>query len=62
MSYRSFRDVDGNNISFENAYELELSKQTDVVTGEITAYLVENNGHLYEVSQQTFEALEALPA
>ena len=40
MSYRSFRDVDGNNISFENAYELELSKQTDVVTGEITAYLV----------------------
>lgn len=54
----SFKDVNGNNIPFDNKNELSLDEQKDVVTGEITAYLVEYNDNTYEVDKQTYEALE----
>ena len=44
----SFKDVNGNNIPFDNKNKLSLDKQKDVVTGEITAYLVEYNDNTYD--------------
>ena len=53
----SFRDVNGNNIPFENKHELCLDEQRDVVSGEITAYLVIYNDQTYEVDEETYQAL-----
>lgn len=60
MSALSFKDINGNNIPFGNKNELSLDEQKDVVTGEITAYLVEYNDNIYEVNKQTYNALENL--
>lgn len=60
MSALSFKDIKGNNIPFGNKNELSLDEQKDVVTGEITAYLVECNDSVYEVNKQTYDALENL--
>lgn len=54
----SFKDVQGNNIPFNNRDTISLDEQTDVATGEITAYLVEYNDGVYEVDEQTYEALK----
>lgn len=56
----SFRDINGNDIPFDNKRDLSLDEQKDVVTGEITAYLVEYNDNTYEVNNQTYKALENL--
>lgn len=57
---RSFKDVNGENIHFENKNELFLEEQNDVVTGEITAYLVTYNDHIFEVNEETYNALSNL--
>lgn len=57
---KSFKDVDGNNIPFENKRDLYLEEQRDVVSNEITAYLVECNGYRYEVDRKTYEVLSDL--
>lgn len=56
----SFKDVNGNNIPFENKNELYLEEQTDVVSGEITAYLVTYNDNTFEVNEETYTALSNL--
>lgn len=56
----SFKNVDGENIHFDNRNELYLEEQNDVVTGEITAYLVTYNEHVYEVTEETYNALSDL--
>ena len=53
----SFKDVNGDNIRFEDKSELSLEEQRDVVTDEITAYLVIYNDYTYEVAKKTYEAL-----
>lgn len=60
MSALSFKDINGNNIPFDNKNELSLDEQKDVVTGEITAYLVYYNDYTYEVDKTTYNALENL--
>ena len=60
MSALSFKDINGNNIPFDNKNELSLDKQKDVVTGEITAYLVYYNDYTYEVDKITYETLEKI--
>lgn len=55
---QSFRDIDGNNIPFENLNELNLDEQTDIETGDITAYLVRIEDSTYEVSKKTYKAIE----
>lgn len=55
---QSFKDVDGNNIPFENLNELNLDEQTDIETGDITAYLVRIEDSIYEVSEKTYKAIE----
>lgn len=57
---RSFKDINGNNIPFESKHDLSLDVQTDVVSNEVTAYLVEYNDSIYEVSQEVYDALENL--
>lgn len=56
----SFKDVNGNNIPFESKQDLNLEEQTDVVSGEITAYLVIYNDNTFEVSAETYTALSKL--
>lgn len=57
---KSFKDINGNNIAFENKHELSLELQTDVVTNETTAYLVNYNDGVYNVDQEVYEALDKL--
>ncbi len=57
---QSFRDLNGKDIRFEDKNELYLEEQNDVVTGEITAYLVNYNDLVYEVNKKTYEALSNL--
>ena len=54
----SFKDVNGNVIPFECKQDLSLELQKDVVSDEITAYLVVYNDHYYEVEKQTYEAID----
>lgn len=56
----SFKDVNGENIPFENKNQLSLEEQRDVVSNEITAYLVDYNDHIFEVDETTYEALSNL--
>ena len=56
----SFKDIDGNNISFENKNDLELELQTDIISKEITAYLVYCNGRGYQVVKSVYEALDEM--
>lgn len=60
MSALSFKDINGNNIPFDNRCELSLDKRKDVVTNEITAYLVYYNDYTYEVDKATYDALKNL--
>ena len=60
MSALSFKDIKGNNIPFDNRCELSLDKRKDVVTNEITAYLVYYNDYTYEVDKATYDALKNL--
>jgi len=60
MSYRSFKDIDGNDISFESKHELALDEQTDIVTGDVTAYLVEKDDIMYQVDKRTYDAIKNL--
>ena len=57
---QSFKDVNGKNIPFESKNELSLDLQRDVVTNEITAYLVYYNDHTIEVDEDTYNALDNL--
>lgn len=57
---QSFKDINGNDIPFESKYDLSLDLQRDVVTKEITAYLVYYNDHTIEVNEETYNALENL--
>ncbi|NBH15354.1 hypothetical protein D3Z36_14495 [Lachnospiraceae bacterium] len=56
---KSFKDIDGNNVSFENINELVLDLQTDIVTDDVTAYLVCVEDRTYEVSKKTYQAIES---
>ena len=60
IKMNSFKTVAGQDISFESANELKLELQTDVSTNEITAYLVEYNDVLYQVSEKTYNAVKNL--
>lgn len=56
----SFKDVQGNNIPFENRSQLRLDLQKDVVSGDITAYLVECDEAIYQVDKKTYHVLEEM--
>lgn len=56
----SFKDVNGDNIPFENKNQLSLEEQRDVLSNEITAYLVNYNDHIFEVDETTYVALSNL--
>lgn len=53
----SFKDTNNNNIAFESFKDLVLSEQRDIVTNNITAYLVEYGDDIYSVSKETYDAL-----
>lgn len=53
----SFKTTDGENVPFEAIHDISLDEQTDVETEEITAYLVNYNDHIYEISESTYNAL-----
>lgn len=55
----SFETVNGDNISFENLNELGLEKQTDIATDKVTAYLISCNDRIYEVTEETYNAIES---
>lgn len=54
----SFRDINGTDITFEDLQELVLKTQTDIVTDEVTAYLVIYNDHVYKVTEETYNAIK----
>lgn len=54
----SFKDINGNDIPFEDLRELDLETQTDIVTDEVTAYLVNYNDHIIEVTEETYNAIK----
>lgn len=54
----SFRDINGTDITFEDLQELVLETQTDIVTDEVTAYLVIYNDHVYKVTEETYNAIK----
>lgn len=56
----SFTDVTGTVVPFEDRNELTLDLQRDVVTGNVTAYLVHYNDHIFTVDQVTYSALESM--
>ena len=60
IKMNSFKTVAGQDISFESANELKLELQTDVSTKEVTAYLIEYNDNLYQVSKKTYNAVKDL--
>lgn len=57
---RSFKDINGEDIAFEDLSELIPDLQKDIETGEVTAYLVEYNGHIIEVSESTYEKIQEM--
>lgn len=54
----SFYDINGAVIPFENRTELSLQLQKDVVSGKVTAYLVECDDRIYQVDKKTYDVLE----
>lgn len=58
IKMQSFRDINGENIPFEDLNQLNLEEQTDIETGDITAYLVYIEDSIYEVSKKTYEAIK----
>lgn len=56
----SFTDVRGNIIPFENRAELHLELQTDIVSGDITAYLVECDDRIYQIDEKTYNAIDEM--
>lgn len=60
IKMNSFKTVAGQDVSFESANELKLELQTDVSTKEVTAYLIEYNDNLYQVSEKTYNAVKDL--
>ncbi len=56
----SFKDIDGKDVSFESKSDLELELQRDIISKEITAYLVCCNGCWYKVTKTVFEALDEM--
>lgn len=54
----SFRDINDNNIPFGDLQELDLETQTDIVTDEVTAYLVNYNDQRIEVTEETYNAIK----
>ena len=56
----SFKDIKGNDISFESKYDLKTDLQRDIVSHEITAYLVYHGDYVYKVDKSTYEAIQNL--
>lgn len=56
---QSFKDKNGNIISFESIKDITLEEQKDIVTNETTAYLVEYNDGIYSVDSKTYETLDS---
>lgn len=56
----SFKDVRGNIIPFENKTQLHLELQTDIVSGEVTAYLVQLEDDIYQVDKKTYDAIDEM--
>ncbi len=54
----SFKDINGKDIPFKDLRELDLETQTDIVTDEVTAYLVNYNDHIIEVTEETYNAIK----
>ncbi len=57
---QSFRDINGNDIAFESKYDLKLDLQRDVVTKQVTAYVVYYNDNTFYVNEETYKALDNL--
>ena len=60
VGMHSFYDVHGNVISFENRAQLHLELQKDIVSGKITAYLVECDDTIYQVDKRTYDVLDEM--
>lgn len=56
----SFRDMQGNDIPFSDRTQLHLELQTDIVSGQVTAYLVECEENIYQVDEKTYKAIEEM--
>ena len=51
---RSFKNIDGDNIQFEDIQDLSPDASEDIETGKITAWYVYIGDHAYEVSESTY--------
>ena len=60
MALLSFKNGYEANIPFNSADELSFDTRRDVVTGEVTEYLVYCDGMEQEVDKATYEALVKL--
>lgn len=58
--WRSFKDIRGKDIPFDNKNELDLELQRDIVSNDVTAYLVHYNDNTYEVEEDVYKAIEKL--
>lgn len=56
----SFKTVGGENIPFDSVTDLKLELQKDVASNEITAYLVEYEDNIYQISETTYDAIVKL--
>lgn len=55
---RIFSSLDGRKIPFENKSDLSFDTLNDVLNDNTTGYLVIVNDEPYEVSKETFDALQ----
>lgn len=56
----SFTDVEGKIVPFESRAQLSLELQRDIVSGNITAYLVECEGYMYQIDEETYNAIDEM--
>lgn len=56
----SFTDVEGKVIPFESRTQLRLELQRDIVSGDITAYLVECGDYMYQIDEKTYNAIDEM--
>ena len=54
---RSFKDIDDNNIQFEDIQDLSPETSEDIETDEITAWYIYIGDHPYEVSESTYNKI-----
>ena len=54
------KDIHGENIPFEDKNQLDVELQRDIISDEITAFLVYCNDRPYEVNEQVYNAVAEL--